>query len=56
MNKKTYTEFEEWNTQARELGWTHCHDEFIVCDDGYGGRIGEFDSKTDTGWILFLED
>ena len=47
----TYNLYEEWQKDANEIGWVHCHDNFVVCDDDYG-CVGEFNSDTNTGWLI----
>jgi hypothetical protein len=49
---KEYVEFEDWKHVAETIGWVHCHDDIVVCDDPDTDELlGEFDSTTNKGWI-----
>jgi hypothetical protein len=51
VEKVAYASFAEWKAKAETLGWVHCHDNFIVCDDENDQCVGEFDSDANTGWL-----
>ena len=51
--KHEFSDFKTWDREAQKLGWVHTHDEYVVLDDAETGEcIGEFDSNTNTGWIV----
>lgn len=47
---KLIDSFEHWKLMANHIGWTHCHDNVVVCDDESGLVLGEFIGER--GWIL----
>lgn len=53
--KIEYLSFSEWEAKAKTIGWVHCHDNTVVCDDEHDSCIGEFDSELNSGWLLRIE-
>lgn len=44
-------QFSEWEVDARNLGWVHCHDNVVVVDcDETGVCLGEFE-EGEGGWL-----
>jgi hypothetical protein len=49
---KEFVEFDDWKHAAEIIGWVHCYDNIVVCDDPDTDELlGEFDSTTNKGWI-----
>ena len=52
VEKVVHHTFEAWKQKADTLGWVHCHDNFVVCDDDADQCIGEFESSALSGWLI----
>lgn len=45
------SDYASWKNLARQIGWVHCHDDFIVVDCVDSGVcVGEFSDKSG-GWL-----